>query len=54
MMYLAFVLSLTLTCYCAGLFVTWTRRHKFMGYEELLESRTLSEKSSDEEEEDVV
>ncbi|KAF5282032.1 hypothetical protein FQA39_LY00556 [Lamprigera yunnana] len=37
MLYLAFVLSLTFSCYCAGLFVTWTKRNSFKSYEELLE-----------------
>lgn len=35
MVYLAFVLSLTLSCYCAGLYLTWKRRHKFKKYHEL-------------------
>lgn len=35
MMYLAFVLSLTFTCYCAGLVITWKRRHTFKTYREL-------------------
>ncbi|KAF5282203.1 hypothetical protein FQR65_LT02900 [Abscondita terminalis] len=37
MMYLAFVLSLTFSCYCAGLFIAWTKRHTFKTYEELIE-----------------
>lgn len=48
MMYLGFVLSLTSSCYCAGLFITWTRRHKFKKYEELkLENRHRDGDSSD-------
>lgn len=35
MMYLAFVLSLTLSCYCAGLVITWTRRRKFKTYRQV-------------------
>lgn len=35
MMYLAFVMSLTISCYCAGLVITWSKRHKFKSYEEL-------------------
>ena len=37
MMYLAFVLSLTLSCYCAGLMITWTRRNKFKSYDTLVQ-----------------
>lgn len=36
MMYLGFILSLTGTCYCAGLVVTCHRRRNFKSYEELI------------------
>ncbi|KAF2901530.1 hypothetical protein ILUMI_04651 [Ignelater luminosus] len=61
MIYLAFVLSLTFTCYCAGLFVTWKKRHTFKTYEELRKSENSSsedyssaEDDSDEDDEDTV
>ncbi|KAJ8911092.1 hypothetical protein NQ315_000552 [Exocentrus adspersus] len=34
--YLGFILSLTSTCYCAGLVITWSRRKTFKTYEELI------------------
>lgn len=39
MAYLAFVLSLTLSCYCAGLYLTWRRRHKFQKYKKSKKKR---------------
>ncbi|KAK4886356.1 hypothetical protein RN001_002627 [Aquatica leii] len=48
MMYLAFVLSLTFSCYCAGLFITWTKRHTFKSYEELVEEDKKNYEDSDE------
>lgn len=36
MLYLSFVLSLTFSCYCAGLFITWKKRSSFKTYEDLL------------------
>ncbi|XP_022901503.2 uncharacterized protein [Onthophagus taurus] len=35
MMYLGFILSLTISCYISGLIITCTRRHKFKTYREL-------------------
>ncbi|GJQ65177.1 hypothetical protein Trydic_g7318 [Trypoxylus dichotomus] len=56
MMYLGFILSLTLSCYLAGLVITCTRRRKFKTYEdirklraELLLSSSSSEEKSDDE-----
>lgn len=39
MMYLGFILSLTLSCYVAGLVITWTRRRKFKSYEAIRKRR---------------
>lgn len=36
MMYLGFILSLTGSCYCAGLIVTCHRRRTFKSYKELI------------------
>lgn len=49
-MYLGFVLSLTLSCYCAGLYLTWRRRNKFKKYKELrLLNKATDSDPSDEE-----
>ncbi|XP_069674610.1 netrin receptor unc-5-like [Periplaneta americana] len=32
MAYLGSIFVLSFTCYCAGCFVAWTRRHHFIGY----------------------
>ncbi|KAJ8942375.1 hypothetical protein NQ318_000355 [Aromia moschata] len=37
LVYLGFILSLTGTCYCAGLIVTWNRRKTFKNFEELID-----------------
>lgn len=55
MMYLGFILSLTLSCYVAGLIITWTRRRKFKTYEEIRKMRKkllLSSSSSDNNDDD--
>lgn len=36
MMYLGFILSLTGSCYCAGLIITCHQRRNFKSYEELI------------------
>lgn len=46
-MYLAFILSLTLSCYCAGLVVTCKRRHEFKTYEEIKEIEEAKRKENE-------
>ncbi|KAI4462533.1 hypothetical protein MML48_4g00008454 [Holotrichia oblita] len=55
MMYLGFILSLTLSCYVAGLIITWTRRRKFKSYEAIRKRRKkllLTSSSSENDEDD--
>lgn len=47
--YLSFILSLTCSCYCAGLLVAWTKRKDFITYEPVVSNPAEDSAESDEE-----